>query len=157
VTAQEPAYREAFAELAARRPLSEIEQRIVDAFDRLAAGKSAVTDGALTVSNLCVEAGVSRASYYRSPIAGAVKDILASGQLVRPEIDILREQVTQLKKTEARLRSNHAAEVRELNATVAAYANQIQLLALRNAELETDNARLRALAASRNGQVIPLR
>ncbi|MDX3026178.1 hypothetical protein [Streptomyces acidiscabies] len=47
-----------------------------------------------------------------------------------------------LKKAERELRSEHAAEVRELKGTVATYANQIQILALRNAELETQNTRL---------------
>lgn len=108
------------------------------------------------MANLCLDAGVSRASYYRSSVAGAIKDVLASCRVVRPEIDQLRAQVKELKKAEAKLRREHAAEVRDLKATVATYANQIQALALRNAELEVANARLRD-AAGPAGAVIPLR
>ncbi|MEU3938006.1 hypothetical protein AB0E85_39210 [Streptomyces sp. NPDC029044] len=43
----------------------------------------------------------------------------------------------------ATLRSQHAAEQREARATIAAYANRIQTLSLRNAELEAENATLR--------------
>ncbi|MGJ5751544.1 hypothetical protein FB563_4113 [Streptomyces puniciscabiei] len=50
--------------------------------------------------------------------------------------------MSRLKKAERELRSEHAAEIRELKGTVATYADQIQVLALRNAELETQNARL---------------
>ncbi|UUU28575.1 hypothetical protein JIX56_00910 [Streptomyces sp. CA-210063] len=41
------------------------------------------------------------------------------------------------------LRSQHAAEQREARATTAAYADHIQALSLRNAELEAENATLR--------------
>jgi hypothetical protein len=48
------------------------------------------TDGALTVTNLCAEARVSRASHYRSPVAAVVKTLLASDQTPRPEVEQLR-------------------------------------------------------------------
>jgi hypothetical protein len=41
------------------------------------------------------------------------------------------------------LRSEHATEVRELKGTVATYANQIQALTLRNAELEDQTRQFR--------------
>ncbi|WP_049572485.1 hypothetical protein [Streptomyces sp. SBT349] len=47
-----------------------------------------------------------------------------------------------LKKAERMLRSRHAAETRELEDTLTTYANQIQVLALRNAEWEAETARL---------------
>ncbi|UZG60243.1 hypothetical protein [Rhodococcus opacus] len=47
--------------------MTETDRKINEAFDRLLAGHPEITDGKLTVSNICVEAGVSRASYYRSP------------------------------------------------------------------------------------------
>lgn len=150
-----PAVDEVFAELAARQQLSELDQRLIGAFGRLSNGESAVTDGALTVANLCLEAGISRASYYRSPVAGTIKDLLASDRVARPEIDQLRVQVKELKKAEAKLRREHAAEIRELNATIAVYANQIQALALRNAELEAANAAPRDQPGP-SGTVIPL-
>jgi len=45
------------------RPLSESDRRLIAASDRLAYGRSETTDGALTVTNLCAEASVSRASH----------------------------------------------------------------------------------------------
>jgi len=45
------------------RPLSESDRRLIAASDRLAYGRSETTDGALTVTNLCAEARVSRASH----------------------------------------------------------------------------------------------
>jgi hypothetical protein len=70
--------------------LSELDRRLIDAFDRLAGGRSETTDGALTVTNLCAEARVSRASHYRSPVAAVVKTLLASDQTPRPEVEQLR-------------------------------------------------------------------
>ncbi|MER7695687.1 hypothetical protein [Streptomyces sp. NPDC096095] len=111
-------------------------------FERLMHGLPELTDGRVTVVNVCTEAGVSRASYYRSPVAQAVKEILEAPQTRRPEPEELRAEVPRLKKAERELRSEHAAEIRELKGTVATYANQIQVLALHNAELEKQHARL---------------
>ncbi|MEV6675122.1 hypothetical protein [Streptomyces sp. NPDC051162] len=124
------------------RPLTDIDQALMDAFERLMHGLSETTDGKITIVNVCTEAEVSRASYYRSPVAQAVKEILEAPQTRRPEPEELRAEVSRLKKAERELRREHASEVRELKDTLAAYANQIQVLTLRNAELETDNARL---------------
>lgn len=124
------------------RPLTDIDQALMDAFERLMHGLSETTDGKITIVNVCTEAGVSRASYYRSPVARAVKEILEAPQTRRPEPEELRAEVSRLKKAERELRREHASEVRELKDTLAAYANQIQVLTLRNAELEAHNARL---------------
>ncbi|MFF2941344.1 hypothetical protein ACFVSQ_16030 [Streptomyces niveus] len=121
---------------------TEIDRAVMEAFERLMHGVPDVTDGAITVVNICQEAGVSRASYYRSPVAKMVKEILDAPQTQRPEPEKLRAEVARLKKKERDLRREHAIEVREVKDTLAAYANQIQLLALRTAELEQDNARL---------------
>lgn len=123
--------------------LSDLDRNLISAFERLMAGQPAITDGTITATNICVEAGVSRASYYRSPVAGAVQEILSTPQARRPEQEELREQIKHLKQAERTLRSEHAAEVRELKATIATYANQIQALALRNAELGNETRRLR--------------
>lgn len=56
----------------------------------------------------------------------------------------------------ATVRREQAAEARELKATVATCASQIQFLTLRNTELEADNARLRT-TARQSGDVILLR
>jgi len=98
------------------------------------------TDGALTVTNLCAEARVSRASYYRSPVAAVVKTLLASDQTPRPEVEQLRLRVRELDKTGKEQRRRHAQEVGDLKAAAAVYANQVQVLALRNAELEPTTA-----------------
>jgi hypothetical protein len=91
-------HHDAFRRLADSRPLSELDRRLIDAFDRLAGGRSETTDGALTVTNLCAEARVSRASYYRSPVAAVVKTLLASDQTSRPEVEQLRQRVRELDK-----------------------------------------------------------
>ncbi|MEU9210640.1 hypothetical protein AB0D27_22455 [Streptomyces sp. NPDC048415] len=124
------------------RGLTDVDRALIEAFERLMHGLPELTDGKITVVNVCTEAGVSRASYYRSPVAQAVKEILEAPQTRRPEPEELRAEVARLKKAERELRSEHAAEIRELKGTVATYADQIQVLALRNAELETQNARL---------------
>ncbi|MFE6977201.1 hypothetical protein [Streptomyces sp. NPDC057682] len=121
---------------------TDIDRSLMGAFERLMHGLPELTDGKITIVNLYTEAGVSRASYYRSPVAQAVKEILEAPQTRRPEPDELRAEVSRLKKAERELRSEHAAEIRELKGTVATYADQIRVLALRNAELETQNARL---------------
>ncbi|OKI26631.1 hypothetical protein A6A28_16810 [Streptomyces sp. CB03578] len=139
------------------RPLTAIDQTLMDAFERLMHGLSETTDGKITVVNVCTEAGVSRASYYRSPVAQAVKEILEAPQTRRPEPEELRAKVSLLKKAERELRRQHASEVRELKDTLAAYANQIQVLTLRNAELEAQNTRLlqRPRQSGENIAVLP--
>lgn len=134
--------RHAFGRLREGGTLTEIDMALMEAFERLMHGLAEVSDGSVTVVNLCVEAGVSRASYYRSPVAAVVKEILAAPQTRRPEAQELRTEITQLKKQQQDLRRRHAAEVRELKDTVTIYANQIQALALRNAELEKQNVGL---------------
>ncbi len=129
--------------------LTAIDRNLMAAFERLMLGLPQTTDGKLSVTGICAEAGVSRASYYRSPVAAVIKQILEAPQTCRPELDELRGEVARLKKAERELRSAHAAEVRELRATITVYANQIQALTLANAE-----PREQAHQHSRN--IIPL-
>ncbi|MEU1185220.1 hypothetical protein ABZ464_47970 [Streptomyces sp. NPDC005820] len=124
------------------RVLTDIDRSLMEAFERLMHGLPELTDGKITIVNLCTEAGVSRASYYRSPVAPAVKEILEVPQTRRPEPEELRAEVSRLKKAERELRSEHAAEVRELKGSLGTYANQIQVLTLRNVELEAEIAGL---------------
>ena len=123
---------------------TDADRKINEAFERLTQGHPEITNGALTVSNICAEAGISRASYYRSPLAAAIKRRLLAPETARPEVENLREQVKELKKIERSLRSEHAAQIRDLKDTIKTYANQIQALALRTAELEDDNHRLKS-------------
>ncbi len=119
------------------------DERIKTALDKLRQGRPELSDGHLTVANVCLEAGVSRASFYRSAHAGDIRQALTDpGGAPRPETEELRDQARALRKTEKTLRSQHAAEVRELRSTVQTYANQIQFLALRVGHLEDDNRRL---------------
>lgn len=132
-----------FARLARDHPdITDIDRRLMTAFERLMLGRPEITDGTTTVTNICTEAGASRASYYRSPVAAAVKEILKDPQTRRPELDELFDEVKRLCRTERQLRSDHAAEVRELRGTISTYANQIQVLALANHQLAGDNKRL---------------
>lgn len=121
---------------------TDTDSKIRQAFERLMLGRPEISDGTLTVSNICTEAGVSRASYYRSAQAGAIKALLKAPRTQRPETDELREQIKQLTRAERQMRAEHAAEVRDLRDTIKTYANQIQVLALRTAQLESDNQRL---------------
>jgi hypothetical protein len=146
-----------FARLARDHPdLTDTDRRLMAAFERLMLGRPEITDGTITVINICAEAGVSRASYYRSPVAGAVKEVLKDPQTRRPDLDELCDEVKKLCQAERKLRSEHAAEVREpLRGTAATYANQIQVLALANHQLREDNRRLQTrLTATTN--VVPL-
>ncbi|WP_432249214.1 hypothetical protein ACRAR1_18225 [Streptomyces sanyensis] len=137
--------RMAFACLARENPgLTDIDHKIMRAFEQLMLGRPEITDGRTSAVNIAAEAGVSRASYYRSPVAAVIKGILGSPEARRPESDELRQEITRLKQSERELRKEKADEIRELRATVAAYANQIQVLALRNAELEADTRQLQA-------------
>jgi hypothetical protein len=146
-----------FARLIREHPaLTDTDRRLMNAFERLMLGRPEITDGSATVTNICTEAGVSRASYYRSPVATAVKEILEAPQTRRPELDELKGEIKQLRQAERRLRSDHAGEIRELRDMAATYANQIQLLTIANAELTDENERLRGRLATTAADVIPL-
>ncbi|MFJ4585655.1 MULTISPECIES: hypothetical protein [Streptomyces] len=131
------------------------DQAVVHAFERIVTGSPEHTSGALSVSTLCTEAGISRATYYRSPLAKIITGLLRTPDAPRPQTDTLTADIARLKKADRTLRSQHAAEQREARATIAAYANHIQALSLRNAELEAENATLRE-ALHRGGSVASL-
>ncbi len=135
---------------------TDTDSKIRQAFERLMLGRPEISDGTLTVSNICTEAGVSRASYYRSAQAGAIKALLKAPRTQRPETDELREQIKQLTRAERQMRAEHAAEVRDLRDTIKTYANQIQVLALRTAQLESDNQRLHNGAAHALDGITPI-
>ncbi|MFF9765037.1 hypothetical protein ACF1GT_00080 [Streptomyces sp. NPDC014636] len=84
-----------------------------------------------------------RAIYYRSPLAKIITGLLGTPDAPRPQTDTLTADIVRLKKADRTPRSQHAAEQREARATIAAYANHIQALSLRNAELEAENTTLR--------------
>jgi hypothetical protein len=82
----------------------------------------------------------------RSPVTRCVPTPTADG-------DTSTADIARLKKADHTLRSRHAAEQREARATIAAYANHIQALSLRNAEPEAENAALREALHQGGGTV----
>jgi hypothetical protein len=127
-------------------------ERLDHALTRLLAGQPAVTDGELTVSNLCKEAGVGRDSYYRTPQAVA-RFTAARTTAGTPGTELagLRDQVTALIRAAKDRKRDHAAQASELEDQVKTYAGQIQVLALANQELREENQRLR----NRTGYAAP--
>lgn len=133
------------------------DEKIQSAYDTLTAGRPAVTDGQLTISNICAEAGISRASFYRSPLATKIRAGLADpASTRRPETEQLRTRVSELTAADKELRSKHATEIRDLRATVRAYANQIQILTLRASQLEDDNKQLTTRLQHAGDNITPL-
>lgn len=120
-----------------------IDERVQAAFQRLMAGHPELSDGRLTVTNVCLEAAVSRASFYRCACATDIRRALSAPRTTpQPDAGETRTRTRALQSAETTLRALHATEVRELRATVVTYANQIQLLALRAEQLDADNQRL---------------
>ena len=133
------------------------DEKIQSAYDALTAGRPSVTDGQLTVSNICTEAGISRASFYRSPLAAPIRaDLADPASNRRPEAQQLRVKLRDLIVADKELRSKHAAEIRDLRATARIYANQIQALTLRISHLEDDNKQLTARLQQAGDNVTPL-
>lgn len=120
-------------------------ERLDQALTRLLAGKPSVTDGELTVSNLCREAGVGRDSYYRTP-AVVARFTAARTTAATPgtELAQLRDRAAALAREVKDGKRGHAAQISELEDQVKTYAGQIQVLALANQELKEENQRLRS-------------
>lgn len=133
-----------------------IEQKIQAALQRLTDGRPEITDGQLTITNLCTEAGISRASFYRSPLAEQIKKLINDPAAPRPELEDLRRQVKELKYADKALRSQHTGQIRELREQVKTYANQIQVLALHISQLQDDNHRLLRRLETARDNVTPL-
>jgi hypothetical protein len=53
---------------------------------------------------LCREAGISRATYYRSPLAKIITGLLKTPDVRRPQTDVLIADIARLKKAERTLR-----------------------------------------------------
>ena len=121
---------------------------------RLLDGRPERTDGALTVSNLAREAGVSRAT------ANRAIDLLAAFRAAevrhrRSSPQALKERVRFL---EAELRAVRGAEMTELRALTRTLAQHIQVLTLQVAERDEVIVGLQnELARSNEAKVVPLR
>ncbi len=134
-----------------------IDEKIQAAYDALTAGRPGSSDGQLTVSNICLEAGISRASFYRSTLAATIRrDLAGPGTARRPEAEQLRAKVRELTAADKQLRSKHATEIRDLRATVRTYASHIQILTLHLSQLQDDNQRLTARLQHARDNVTPL-
>ncbi|MER9647966.1 hypothetical protein [Mesorhizobium sp. M0199] len=124
------------------------------AMTRLLDGRPERTDGALTVSNLAREAGVSRAT------ANRAVDLLAEFRAAearhrRSSPQALKERVRSL---EAELRAVRGAGMAELRALTRTLAQHIQVLTLQVAERDAVIAGLQdELARSNEAKVVPLR
>ncbi|AWL41941.1 MAG TPA: hypothetical protein DD420_24820 [Streptomyces sp.] len=150
--------RTVFAQLSRENRLTDTDRAIMRAFEQLMDGRPEISDGSVTVVNIAAEAGISRASYYRSPVAAAIKGILAAPATERPEVDELKSEAARLRKELRKLRRQKAEEIGELGQTVAVYANHIQVLTLRNKELEGETAVLRGqIKEATGGAVRPIR
>lgn len=147
-----------FAQLSRENNLTDTDRAIMRAFERLMGGRPEISDGSVTVVNIAAEAGISRASYYRSSVAAAIKEILAAPATQRPEVDELKGEATRLRKELHELRRQKAEEISEFRQTVAAYANHIQVLTLRNQEVEGENAILHGQIKEATGAAVrPIR
>jgi|SRR5216683_3577535 len=124
------------------------------AMARLLDGRPERTDGALTISNLAREAGVSRAT------ANRAVDLLAEFRAAearhrRSSPQALKDRVRSL---EAELRAVRGAEMAELRALTRTLAQHIQVLTLQVAERDEVIAGLQdELARSNEAKVVPLR
>jgi hypothetical protein len=64
--------------------MNSTDEKIKTAYDRLTHGRADITDGQLNITNICIEAGVSRASFYRSAHAPAIRHALTNPDAPAP-------------------------------------------------------------------------
>lgn len=135
------------------------QQRLDDALTRLLAGQPTITDGALNVTNLCLEAAVGRDSFYRSNSSFLQRFAAAKAnrEQQQPELAALRTKYRDLTKSAKEAAAARSKQIQELEHTIRVYANHIQALALRNKELLEENQRLLGLAHRADHTVVPLR
>jgi hypothetical protein len=96
---------------------------------RLLAGAAPLRgDGALTVQNLAVEAGVSRASAYRSPVLVEFRQCVANQEAHTPGTSSPHEENRGFRAELKELRSRHAAEAARLRADADGLLQLVQVL-----------------------------
>jgi hypothetical protein len=98
------------------------------AASRLLAGAPLRGDGALTVQNVAVEAGVSRASAYRSPVLVEFRQGVANQEGHAPGTSSLQDENRGLRAELKELRSRHAAEAARLRADADGLLQLVQVL-----------------------------
>lgn len=122
--------------------LPSTDEKLSQALTRLLTGQATRTNGELTVTNLCLEAGVGRDSFYRSPIKDHFAACRANAHANKPETARLREETRQHTTKLKAERAERARALRELEELLHSYANQIQALTLDNHRLAAENTRL---------------
>lgn len=124
------------------------ERALQEALVRLGERRPRRTTGALTVSGLAAEAGVSRSTANRSPTAveGLRRLRSAFESTVAAEPSLFDER--QARKEIAELRRRHAEKVAALELSIDTLAQHVQVLTL-------DNERLRR-ALAEAGTTVPL-
>jgi regulator of replication initiation timing len=100
------------------------------AAQRLLSGTPVHSDGALTVKNLAKEAGVARASAYRSPILQEFRQAAANHDALEPTVTALRHENTALKAELRQLRARHGEEVKELRHDANGLLQLVQALTI---------------------------
>jgi hypothetical protein len=99
-----------------------------EAAGRLLAGAPLRGNGALTVQNLAVEAGISRGSAYRSPVLVEFRQSVANREPRAPATSSLQDEDRGLRAELKELRSRHAAEAASLRAYADGLLQLVQVL-----------------------------
>lgn len=136
---------------------SSAEHALKKAMERLLAGKTAHSDGRLTVANLAREAGLSRATAYRCPdVIQAFQKEINDRNGRRSASTAQRSKIAALNAELATLQARAFEDRRAAETTINAMAQRIQSLTLLTREQERQIADLHD-ALSRDGVVTPLR
>lgn len=96
---------------------------------RLLTGEHQRTDGALTISNLAREAGVARATAYRSSVVEEFRAAVANSDF-EPVIVASRNQIRELKAELVQTRRRYAEDLAELRADRNGLLQLVQALTL---------------------------
>ena len=112
------------------------EKKLRNAMQRLLGGRAKRTDGRLTKNNLCVEAGVSRATMNRAVTIMTEWDGAVTGKQPRdPRFTQLEDEITRLKRLVVDLRAKNSDLNQRNQAAVTVIAElNAQLIACRGQE-----------------------
>lgn len=105
----------------------ETRRRLQEAMERLLTGVPTGSSGHLTISGWAREAGVHRATPYRSPelLAEFTKRVAEAKQRGGNDLDHLRARLTTMQSENDRLRQQRSVRERALEAHNRALANQL--------------------------------
>lgn len=138
------------------RPDEHVRRAIRDAMDRLIDGKALHSDGKLTIKSLAEEARVKRwlLTHRHTDLQCEFRARIANANTEPPILQALREE-----KADAQERVKElTADVTALTATIHQLERIVQVLALENQQLRSDDARPNAVVAlQRAVSVLPAR